>query len=145
MTLKDIEKRVVQSAEDRLFRQGYVSVLDILIGIEFLQPLHVQDWKKGRVPYLEKVVRGNLHKISHAMKCFRKWAVRKTLKPSETVYQAKTRGPKRTLQFSKTNHPSIEKAYQTHYVSPLLLEKKKEKLKKPPDVWEQETFFRERF
>lgn len=73
----------------------------------YLQPIHVQDWKNGKIPYLEKVIPANLHKISHAMKCFRKWADQKSLKPSETVYLAKTKGPKKPLQFSKSGHPRL--------------------------------------
>ena len=128
MSSKDIEKRAIQSAEAALFRQHYVSAIDVLVGMKLLRPEHVQDWRKGKIPYLEKVIQVNLHKISHAMKCFRRWAVQKNLKPSETVYQAR-RVSKRDLQFSKTNHPLIEKAYRTHYVSPIALQKKQEKLK----------------
>ncbi|MBL8675812.1 MAG: hypothetical protein JNJ47_00040 [Alphaproteobacteria bacterium] len=42
------------------------------------------------------------------------------------------------LQFSKSDHPGIEEAYQTHYISASLSEKKQEKLKekleKSPDL-----------
>jgi hypothetical protein len=96
---KDIEKRVIRVSEDVLFRQNYVSAIDIFVGIGFLQPVHVQDWRKGKIPYLEKVIQGNLGKISHAMKCFRQWAIQKGLKPSETVYLVRSRGQKRELQF----------------------------------------------
>ena len=128
--LKSIEKRVIQSAEERLFHLGYVSAIDVLVGMGSLQAVHVQDWRNGKIPYLEKVIQGNLHKISVAMKCFRSWALRKNLKPSETVYLLKKKGPKRPLQFSKTNHPPIEKAYRTHYVSLAIVKAKQEALKK---------------
>lgn len=59
--------------------------IDGLIGMGLLQPVHVQDWKKGKILYLEKVIQDNLHKISHAMNCFRKWAEQKGLKPSEKL------------------------------------------------------------
>ena len=127
--LKEIEGRAIRAAGEALYRQHYVSPIDVLIGMEYLQPIHVQDWKKGKIPYLEKAIPANLHKISHAMNCFRKWADEKGLKPSETIYLAKTRGPKRHLQFSKSGHPQIELAYRTHYISPLLSERKQERLK----------------
>lgn len=130
---KDIEKRVIRAAEEGLFRQNYVSTIDIFIGIGFLQPVHVQDWKKGKIPYLEKVIQGNLGKISHVMKCFRQWVIQKSLKPSETAYLARTRGQKRELQFSKSGSPQIETAYRTPYVSPLLSERKQERLKEKLD------------
>lgn len=129
-SLKSIEKRVIQSAEATLFSRSYVSAIDVLVGMGSLQAVHVQDWRNGKIPYLEKVIQGNLHKISFAMKCFRSWALRKNLKPSETVYQLRKKGPKRPLQFSKTNHPPIEKAYRTHYVSLNIVKAKQETLKK---------------
>lgn len=130
---KDIEKRVIRVSEEVLFRQNYVSAIDIFVGMGFLQPVHVQDWRKGKIPYLEKVIQGNLGKISHAMKYFRQWAIQKGLKPSETVYLVRSRGQKRELQFSKSGSPEIETAYRTHYVSPLLSEKKLERLKEKLD------------
>lgn len=131
---ESIEKRVIQSAEETLYRKGYVSAIDVLVGMGSLQATHVQDWRNGKILYLEKVIQGNLHKISFAMKCFRSWAVRKNLKPSETVYRLWKKGLKRLLQFSKTNHPPIEKAYRTHYVSLTLVKAKQEELKKNTDL-----------
>jgi hypothetical protein len=95
----------------------------------YRKPSHIQDWRKGRISYLEEVIQGNLNKISYAMKCFRIWANKKGLKASQSAYLARTKGPKRELQFSKSNRPTIENAYQTHYISPLLSEKKQEHLK----------------
>ncbi len=127
---RQIEQRVIQAAESALYRQQYVSPLDVLLGIGSLKFTDMQDWKKGRVPYLERVIQGSLGKISYAMKCFRSLAPQKGLKPSKTAYFAKIKGPKRDLQFSKSGDPTIEKAYRTYYVSPILSEKKQEKLKK---------------
>ncbi|MFQ5753374.1 MAG: hypothetical protein ACE5HI_15390 [bacterium] len=131
-------KRIHSSAENTLYHQGYVSPLDVLMGIGFLQPVHVKDWRNGKIPYLEKVIQANLNKISFAMKCFRQWAAIKGLKPSMTTYLAKTRGPKKELRFCKSGSQAIEKAYRTHYVDPKLSEKKQEriqkKLEEPPEL-----------
>ncbi len=123
-----INKRVIQAAESVLYHQHYVSPVDVLVGLGYLQSVHLQDWKKGKIPYLEKVIQANLSKISIAMKCFRAWARYKGLNPSQTVYLARTKGPKRELRFSKSGSPTIEESYRTHYVLPLLREKKQEKL-----------------
>ena len=138
MNQSQIEKRVTQAAESALHHQHYVSCLDILLGLGWLQLSHVQDWKKGKIPYLEQVIQVNLNKISYAMKCFRSWAHVKGLKPSETVYLARTKGPEKELQFSKNGVSTIEKAYRTHFISAILSEKKQqrlqEKLEKPPEL-----------
>lgn len=125
---------MVQSAEEALFQKGCVRAIDIFVGMRVLEPTQVQDWKNGKIPYLEKVIQGNLHKINVAMKCFRSWAIRKNLKPSETVYQLRKKGLKKLLQFSKTNHPLLEKAYQTHYVSLSIVQAKQQTLKRNADL-----------
>jgi len=134
----NIQKRAIQAAETALQSQKFVSPIDVLVGMGLLQPVHVQDWRKGKIPYLENVIQGNLSKISLAMKCFREWARDKNLKPSKTVYLLRTKGPTRELQFSISGDPSIEEAYSTHYLSPVLSEheqqKLKEKCEKPPEL-----------
>ena len=83
---KDIEKRVISSAENILYQQKHVSCISVLISMGWLKQVHFEDWRRGRVPYLEKVVEANLGKISYAMQCFRKWAITKGLKPSSATY-----------------------------------------------------------
>lgn len=122
-----IHQRVVQAAESALRDHHYVTPVDVFIGIGALQPTHVQDWKKGRIPYLEAVIQGSLGKISFAMNCLKAWACQKRLSPSQTAYLARTKSSKRDLQFSKSGNPYIEELYRTHYVSPLLKERKNQK------------------
>lgn len=137
-TQQNLEDRVVRAAEAALADHKYVSAVDILIGMGLLVPSHVDAWRKGRLPYLEQFIQGNPKKISRSMEIFHNWAQQKGLNPVETSYLARTRGPSRELQFSKSGDPNIEKAYRMHYVSPELSERKKEKLRerlsKPPEL-----------
>ena len=59
------------------------------------------------------------------------------MKPSETAYVARTRD-RRPLRFSKSGDPEIERAYRTHWVSPELSERKRERLaerqSRPPEL-----------
>ena len=123
-----LEKRVARASETALSRQHYVSAIDVLCGMGLLLPMHVDSWRKGRVDYLERVIQGNLHKISSSMEIFRRWAREKGLKPSETGYVRRARSGTIPLQFSKSGDPAIEKNYSTHYISPALSERKQEKL-----------------
>jgi len=125
---RSLEERVALAAQAALDDHSYVSPIDVLIGIGWLQPVHVQAWRTGRIPYLEGVIQTNLNKITMAMNLFRAWAEKQGLVPSQTVYYARTRGPKQELRFSKSRRPSIEKSYKTHYVSPALSTKKMENL-----------------
>ena len=81
-----LESRVVNAAEAALADHHYVSAVDVLIGTRLLDPADLQAWKRGRVDFLERVIQGNLNKISLAMSLFRQWARAKGLEPSETRY-----------------------------------------------------------
>ena len=94
-----------------------------------LSDSHLREWRAGRIDFLERVIHGNLKKISFAMAAFRRWAHAKGLRPGETRYICRTHGGIRDLQFSKSGNPSIERSYRTHYVSPTLVERKREKLR----------------
>lgn len=133
-----LKQRALQAAEEALSKQQYVSPIDVFIGMKLLQPIHVDNWRKGKIPYLETVIQGSLEKITFSMKCFSAWAKEKCLKPSLTAYLARTNGSKRELRFSVNGDPVIEEFYRTHYISPTLSEIKQkkiqEKLEKPPEL-----------
>ena len=123
-----LESRVHRAAEAALFCRQYVSAVDVLCGMGLLASAQVDSWRKGRVDFLERVIQGNLKKISSSMAIFRRWAREKGLKPSETQYMRHSRTGTVVLQFSKSGDPGIEKSYRTHFVSPELSEKKEQRL-----------------
>jgi hypothetical protein len=123
-----LQDRVVRAAEAALADHSYVSAIDVLCGMGLLTSSHLESWRKGRVDFLERVIQGNLHKISSAMALFRGWAKQKGLKPSETRYVRHGRHRTVDLRFSKSGDPEIEKNYRTHYISPALSELKRKRL-----------------
>jgi hypothetical protein len=132
-----LEQRVVRAAEAALAERKFVTAIDVLVGVGWLEPRRVDEWRQGRVDYLERVVIASLGKISTAAQCFRRWAQARGLEPSETAYVARTRD-RRPLRFSKSGDPEIERAYRTHWVSPELSERKRARLterqSRPPDL-----------
>ena len=119
--------RVVSAAEAVLAAQKYVSPIDVLLGIGWLDANSLKRWRQGQIDCLEHAVQTNLPRISEAMRLFRSWAKDKGLLPSETHYVART--PQRqTLRFSRSGDPTIERLYRTHWVSPQLSERKRERL-----------------
>ena len=132
-----LEQRVVRAAEEALAERKFVTSIDVLVGVGWLEPRSVDEWRQGRVDYLERVVIASLGKISTAMRVFRAWAKARGLKPSETGYVSRSRG-RHTLRFSKSGDPAIERAYRTHWVSPELSEAKRARLaerqSRPPDL-----------
>jgi hypothetical protein len=127
MNRNALAQRVVKAAEAALAVQGYASSIDVLVGIGWLDAGKVEQWRRGQIDYLERVVQTNLPRISEAMKLFRSWAAQRGLSASPTSYVA--RSPRRqTLRFSRSGHPTIEALYRTHWVSQELSERKRQRL-----------------
>ncbi len=132
-----IERKVARAAETALGKRKFVTAIDVLVGVGWLEPRRIDEWRQGRVDYLERATIASLGKISTAMRCFRRWAQARGLNPSETAYVART-GDRRPLRFSKSGDPAIERAYRTHWVSPELSERKRARLaerqSRPPEL-----------
>lgn len=83
-----------------------------------------EDWRFGKVDYLERVCTANLNKLSSVLHQMRVYAKRADLKPSFCYYKrwgVKKKGgqgkkPVIPLRFSKSGNPEIEKWYATHFV-----------------------------
>jgi hypothetical protein len=108
-------ERVVRAAETALAARGYVSAIDVFMGAELVEPDAVMLWRKGSLPYFERIVKTNLSRISLALSIFQQWAHGRGLKPSETDYVRKKSGGQR-LRFSKSGNPNLERIYRMHYV-----------------------------
>lgn len=133
MARQDLERRVRRTAEEALTRQRFVSAIDVLLGLGWLAPTHLDRWWQGRVDSLERVVQANLRKVTAAMAELRRWARGKGLNPAETAYLARTRD-RRPLRFSVSGDDAIELAYRTHWVAPELSQRAVERQSRPPDL-----------
>ncbi len=114
-----LAQRIATAAEAALAERKVVTSIDVLVGIGWLSAAHVESWRRGGLPYLERAATANLKKLGTALRLFRRWAELHGLRPSETVYVAWTRD-RRRLRFSKTGDAGVERAYRTHWVSPEL-------------------------
>jgi hypothetical protein len=133
MTRQNLQQRVTRVAEATLADQRFVSAIDVLVGLGWLAPSHVDLWRQGRVDSLERIVQANLSKITTAMTAFRHWAEERRLNPSETDYVARTRD-RRQLRFSVSGNAAIERAYRTHWVSPELSQRAVKQQSRPPEL-----------
>jgi hypothetical protein len=103
--------------EDLLQRGKVVRPVDVLVGMGLMTREHLEDWRRGRVPYLEWVINCNLARLGRLLRILRFYAHDLNLKPSRTAYMRWGRGPKQRLRFTKTGDPRLEEAYATHFVS----------------------------
>lgn len=131
------ERRVARAAEEALAQRQFVTAIDVLVGLGWLEPRQVDEWRQGRVDYLERAALTSPGKVSTAMTAFRGWAQERGLALSETGYVARSRD-RQLLRFSKSGDPAIERAYRTHWVSPELSEARRARLaerqSRPPEL-----------
>ena len=119
----DLEKKIESLVHSLRYEKGMISSVDVLMRLDYLSMKDYEDWRFGRVDYLEKVCNANLSKLTLINKTIRKTAKNLKLKPSWTGYSKFGKGAKSKLKFSKAGNRNIEEAYATHYID-------KERIKK---------------
>ncbi|MCI9467627.1 MAG: hypothetical protein HFE99_11145 [Ruminiclostridium sp.] len=115
----------VNSAMYRQCRdRGFAAPVDVLMEIGYLSQKDYENWRYGRVPYLERVCTANLSKLSTVLHQMMVYAKKAGLNPSFCYYKQwgvkKKNGqghkPVIPLRFSKSGTPEIERWYATHFV-----------------------------
>jgi len=133
----DLEQRVVGAAETALVERQFVSPVDVLVGLRWLAPSHLDLWRQGRIDLLEDAMNVSPAKLAAAMEVLRRWACLRGLVASEIAYAART-PDRRSLRFSESGSPEIERAYRTHWISPEVSANKRERLvgrqSRPPEL-----------
>lgn len=110
--------RVARAVTDLLQQGKVVAPVDVLTGMGLLTREQVEDWRRGRLPYLERVINCNLTRLSRVLRILRFHAHDLNLKPSWTAYMRWGKGPKQRLRFTKTGDARLEEVYATHFVWP---------------------------
>ncbi len=110
--------RIARAVDQQLARGKVVTPIDVLISMGLLTPAHLEDWRRGRVPHLEKVINCNLTRLSRILRILRFHAHDLNLIASMTAYMRWSKGPKARLRFTKTGDPGMEQAYPRHFVWP---------------------------
>jgi len=108
--------KIVKAVDAELKSQNFVTSIAVFSSMGLLDGRDVDNWRAGRIPYLEQTIKCNLAKASRILRILRFYAHDLNLKPSMTVYRRKTAGGKVPLRFSKTGERSIEEAYARHFV-----------------------------
>lgn len=122
--MKDSEfiGRVHSAVYHQCQQRGYAAPVDVLMEIGVLPKQKYEEWRFGKIPYLELICTCNLRQLSVIMRQIRRYAEKSGLKPSFCYYKQwgvkkkQGRKPVIPLRFSKSGKPEIEKAYATHYV-----------------------------
>ncbi|MBC8432278.1 MAG: hypothetical protein H8D96_10190 [Desulfobacterales bacterium] len=107
--------RVVKAVGKMLAHADVVAPSDILIEMGNLSKKNYEAWRKGQVPYLERVFEGSLSKANRILRIIGFHVHDLNMVSRQAVYHQWGKGKKRMLRFSKSGDPNIEKAYSRHY------------------------------
>lgn len=108
--------RIERAVTSILAKGRVVAPVDVLIAMQLLSPDRLEDWRRGRVQYLERVISSNLSRSSRLLRILQLYADDLKLKPSQTVYCRHGKRPKQPLRFTKTGDANLEAAYSRHFV-----------------------------
>ena len=110
--------KMSRAVEIILEKDKVVRPIDVLIGMQLLSRDDLEEWRCGRIPYLEKVIDCNLTRLSRLLRILRFHVHDLNLVPSATAYIRHGSGPKRQLRFTKTGDAKLERIYSTHFIWP---------------------------
>lgn len=114
---------IIGKVHNPMYRQikktGMAVPAQVLLDLGYLSAADLEKWHFGRIDYLERVCKVNLHKLAFIMKEIRAYARKNNLKESWTYYKRWGRKgkPAIKLRFSKSGDENIERHYATHYIS----------------------------
>jgi hypothetical protein len=95
-----------------LLKDGFVVVpAEVLMQMRYLTKKDYEDWRFGRVPYLERVIGCNLSKVNRILRILRLHAEDLGLKPSPTGYKKWGKGRKIFVRFSRSGASWMEILY----------------------------------
>jgi hypothetical protein len=134
---RSLESRVVAAAEQAFARQGFVTPVDVCLGLGWLHDCNVDDWRHGRADDLEEFLPVHDDRLIDIHVYLHHWATARGLQRAEGEYISATRA-RRELRFLRDGHPLEETAWRARWFSPGLPESKRDRITKiqngPPEL-----------
>lgn len=131
--MKNVEERPLNAAKEAYQRQRYVSIIDVLVGMNLLAASNVEAWRKGRIDTLEPLIQGSADNLVRVFNLFIAWALDRGLRPIDTPYTRSTSKAVVPLQATSEADPKLELFFRTSYVAEDFPQKEKRKLTKPAE------------
>jgi len=107
---------VVRAFAGLLSRSDVISPVEVLLEMGRLSRKDHEAWRRGQVPYLERVFAGNLSHANRILRIIGFHAHDLNMVPRHTVYHQWGSGKNRILRFTKSGDRNIENAYCRHYL-----------------------------
>ena len=114
--MEKLELHTYRAAGVVLEKNGFISYPELFKEMRILSDSDFLKWRKGEIPFLEKVLNCNLSMLTCISRIVRKIARERDLKRSYTFYKTwGKKGYKSPLRFSKSGRREIEYEYSCHY------------------------------
>ncbi|MCA2224122.1 DUF2293 domain-containing protein [Nonomuraea aurantiaca] len=134
MSKPSLARRVADAAEIALAHRKYVTFIDVVTGLRWVQSRHVDTWRQGRAATLAELAPVDDDRLVTAAALLKDWATAKGLRPVETPYVSGSRD-RRELRFTAGHG---QEAFRVHWLSPDLSEARvrqlTERQSKAPDL-----------
>ena len=128
---------MVAAAQQAFARQGFVTPVDVCLGLGWLHDCNVDDWRHGRADDLEEFLPVHDDRLIDIHVYLHHWATARGLQRADGEYVSATRA-RRELRFLRDGHPVEEAIWRVRWVSPDLQESKRDRITKtqdaPPDL-----------
>lgn len=108
--------RVLNAIANILDRTDVVAPVEVFIEMGILARNKYEDWQRGQIAYLEKIMQGSLGKISHILQLIGFCAHDLDMIPRQTVYNKWGKGRSHHLRFSKLGAKAVENSYEKHFL-----------------------------
>jgi len=118
--------KIVRAVAKILSHSNMVAPVDVLMEMGNLTKQNIEAWRRGKVPYLEYVIEGNLPKATRILRIIGFHVHDLNMVPQRTVSRQSDRSRNRVLQFTKSGIKRLEEAYSRHYVWNQSQEKKQQ-------------------
>src|SRR6516165_305155 len=113
---RSLRSRVVVVAAEALARQGFVTPVDVCLGLGWLHQVNVDDWRHGRVDDLEYFLPVHDSRLIDLLAYLQEWASECGLQRGKAEYVSAGRG-QRQLRFLSHGNPRVEAAWRARWMS----------------------------
>jgi hypothetical protein len=129
---KSLKSRVITVADETLARQGFVTPIDVCLGLGWLRDSNVDDWRHGRADDLEEFLPVHDDRLIDVHVYLHHWATSRGLQRTAAEYISATRA-RRELRILRDGHPVEEAAWRVRWFSPDLDDRQRERITSAQD------------
>jgi hypothetical protein len=120
----------VAAAGEALARQGFVTPVDVCLGLGWLQQVNVDDWRRGRADDLEYFLPVHDSRLIDLLAYLQEWAGGRGLERAEAEYVSAGRGRRQLRILADGTPAGVEVAWRVRWMSPDLDDRKRERITK---------------